>query len=122
MSAKELLEAYYEGLAQKNGWDSVLSEDFKFTGGDMTKTDPLTGKQAYNEVIKRFSQVFHGVRVKEMIVEEDRAFVRANYDYTFPNGKSISGDVAELWKVKDGKLAALTIFFDTLSFQQLAKA
>ncbi len=50
MSTKELLEAYYNGLAQKKGWDSVLSEDFKFTGGDMTKTDPLAGKQAYNEV------------------------------------------------------------------------
>ncbi len=60
--------------------------------------------------------------MKEMIVEDDRAFVQASYDYIFPNGKSISGGVAELWKVKDGKLAALTICFDTLSFQVFTKA
>jgi hypothetical protein len=30
------------------------------------------------------------MRVKEMIVDGDRAFVRANYDYVFSNGKSIN--------------------------------
>jgi hypothetical protein len=29
--------------------------------------------------------------------------------------------VAELWKAKDGKLQELTIFFDTGSFDRLAK-
>ena len=38
----------------------------------------------------------------------------AKYDYVFPDGKSINGGVAEVWKIKDGKLDALTIFFDTL--------
>lgn len=113
---RQLLETYFKGLAQKKGWESVISDDFKFVGGDMTKTEPVLGKAAYIEVIRRFGQVFKTVRVKEMVVEGDRAFVRANYDYVFPNGKSMSGDVAELWKVKDGKLDSLTIFFDTHTF------
>ena len=117
MTANELLETYYHGLAQKTGWESVISDDFKFVGGDMTKTDPVLGKSAYIEVIKRFGSLFKTMRVKEMIVEGDRAFVRANYDYVFPNGKSMNGDVAELWRVKDGKLDSLTIFFDTGTFQ-----
>ncbi len=100
MTTNELLETYYKGLQQKKGWESVISDDFKFVGGDMTKTDPVLGKSA-----------------KEMIVEGDRAFVRANYDYVFPNGRSMSGDVAELWRVRDGKLDSLTIFFDTGTFQ-----
>jgi ketosteroid isomerase-like protein len=116
MTTKELLEKYYKGFAQKEGWDSVISDDFKFVGGDMTKTTPITGKSAYIEVIKRFSRLFTNMRVKEMIIEGDRACVIANYDYTFPNGKNISGDVAEIWKTKDGKLDALTIFFDTHTF------
>lgn len=41
MTTKELLETYYKGLIQKHGWDSVLSDDFKFVGGDMTKTTPI---------------------------------------------------------------------------------
>ena len=117
MSTKEILETYYKGFARKQGWESVIAEDFKFIGGDMTKTKPIVGKQAYIDVIKRFSQLFQKMRVKEMITDGDRACVIGNYDYVFPNGKSINGDVAEIWKVKDGKLAALTIFFDTLTFQ-----
>ena len=121
MTPKELLETYYRGLAQKKGWESVISDDFEFVGGDMTRTDPVLGKPAYIEVIKRFGSVFTTMRVKEMIVEDDRAFVRANYDYVFPNGRSMSGDVAELWKVGNGKLESLTIFFDTATFQANAR-
>jgi len=121
MKTKELLETYYKGFAQKEGWDSVLSDDFKFVGGDMTKTTPIVGKAAYIEVIKRFSQLFKTMRVKDLIVKDDRACVIGNYDYVFPNGKSINGDVAEIWKVKDGKLDSLMIFFDTYTFSVLTK-
>ena len=116
MTTKQLLETYYKGLAQKSNWDSVLSDDFKFIGGDITKTTPIIGKAEYIEVIKRFSQLFTTMRVKQMIVEHDSACVIGNYDNVFPNGKSINGDVAEIWKVKEGKLDSLTIFFDTLTF------
>ena len=122
MKTKELLEAYYHGFAQKSGWESVIADDFKFVGGDMTKNTPIVGKLAYVEVIKRFARLFTSMRVKEMIVEGDRAYVCGNYDYLFPNGKSINGDVAEIWTVKDGKLAALTIFFDTATFLANMKA
>ncbi len=116
-STKELLDTYYKGFAQKQGWETVISDDFKFTGGDMTKTTPIAGKQAYIDIIKRFSRLFQSMRPKEIIIEGDNACVIENYDYVFPNGKSINGNVAAIWKVKDGKLDALTIFFDTLTFQ-----
>ena len=115
-STKQLLDTYYKGFARKDGWESVISDDFKFTGGDMTKTAPVVGKTAYIEVIKRFSRVFQTMRVKEMIIEGESACVIGNYDYIFPNGVSMNGNVAELWKVKNGKLDSLTIFFDTLTF------
>jgi ketosteroid isomerase-like protein len=117
MTAKELLEIYYSGLVRKEGWEAVISDDFKFVGGDMTKTTPIVGKDNYVAIINRFSRLFGTMRVKQMIVEQDNACVIANYDYVFPNGMAISGDVAEIWKVQGGKLDALTIFFDTLTFQ-----
>lgn len=120
-STKDILEIYYRGFAQKQGWDIVIADDFKFVGGDMTKTEPITGKQAYIDIISRFSRLFKAMRVKEMIIDGDKACVIGNYDYVFPNGKSINGDVAEIWRVKDGKLAELTIFFDTLTFQLNSK-
>jgi ketosteroid isomerase-like protein len=121
LKTKELLNIYYKGFAEKKEWDSVLSDNFKFVGGDMTNTTPTIGKQAYIEIIKRFSQLFKSMRVKEMIVEGDDACVIGNYDYEFPGGKKINGDVAEIWKVKNGKLDSLTIFFDTLTFELFTK-
>lgn len=117
-STKQLLETYYEGFAQKSGWESCIADDFKYTGGDMMKKSPIVGKPGYIEVIKRFSRVFKSMRVKEMIVEGENACVIGNYDFEFPNGVKINGDVAEIWKAKNGKLVSLTIFFDTLGFDK----
>ena len=121
MTTKELLETYYKGLAKKQGWEVTIADDFKFIGGDMTKTEPIVGKQAYIEIIKRFGALFTDMRPKEIFTSEDGAFVLANYDYTFPNGISINANVAELWSVKNGKLDTLTIFFDTEGFQKFLK-
>ncbi len=118
---KELLETYYKGFAEKVNWDSVIADNFQYTGCDITKTEPLIGKQAYIEVIKRFSQVFTAMRVKEMIVQGDNACVIGNYDFKFPNGQKINGNVAEHWTANDGKLQSLTIHFDTLTFANNAK-
>jgi ketosteroid isomerase-like protein len=117
-STKELLETYYKGFGKKEGWEAVIADDFKYIGGDMTKTTPAVGKDAYVEVIKRFSRVFQTMRVKKMIIEGENACVIGNYDFKFPNGVIINGDVAEIWKAKNGKLDSLTIFFDSLTFDK----
>ena len=52
MTTKELLESYYKGFAQKNNWASVLSDDFKFIGGDMTKTTPLMAKHHISKLLR----------------------------------------------------------------------
>lgn len=116
---RQLLEIYYKGFAQKKEWESVISDDFKhIISGDMTRTTPAIGKAAYIEAMQKFFRAFQTMRVKEMIVEGDNAFVIGNYDFIFPNGVSMNGDVAEIWKAKDGKLDSLRIFFDTLTFDK----
>src|SRR5205809_4949924 len=104
MTTKELLDNYYKGLAQKQGWDEFIADDFKFVGGDMTKTDPIVGKQAYIGIIDRFGNLFSTMRVKQMIIEKKSSCVIANYDYVFPNGNAINGNVDEIWKANNGKL------------------
>lgn len=113
---RQLLEAYYKGFAAKANWDLVIAEDFQYTGGDMTSKVPLIGKDAYRQVIQRFSRVFKSMRVHQMIIEGDQACVIGNYDLNFPNGAEMNGNVAEIWTAKNGKLQSLTIYFDTLTF------
>jgi len=121
MDVNQLLKTYYEGFARKAGWEETISEDFRFIGGDMTHTDPVTGRQAYQEVINRFSRLFTSMKVVETFVNGNTAFVLANYDFVFPGGLKINGNVAEHWIVKNGKLDQLTIYFDTLTFQKLTQ-
>lgn len=121
MTTKELLDIYYKGFAEKANWEDVIADDFQFIGGDMTKTEPIVGKEAYIQVIKRFSQLFQSMKVKEMIIQGDNACVIGNYDYLFPNGQKINGNVAEVWTIKNEKLQSLTIYFDTLTLANNSK-
>jgi len=115
-TTRQLLETYYKGFAEKANWESLIADDFEYVGGDMNNIKPVIGKQAYIEIIKRFSQRFETMRVKQMIVEDDKASVIGNYDFQFPNGLKINGNVSENWTVKNDKLQSLTLYFDTLTF------
>jgi len=118
-TTKELLDTYYEGFAKKENWESVISDDFEFVADSMEKDDVNKGREAYVNIIARFSKLFQDMRVKRMIIDGNNASVIANYDYIFPNGKHISGDVAEFWTAKNGKkLTSLHIYFDTLTFDK----
>lgn len=118
---KNLLDIYYKGFAEKANWGSVIADDFRYTGGDITKQEALIGKQAYIEVIKRFSQVFTVMRVKEMIIQGDLACVIGNYDFRFLSGQNLNGNVAEHWTPNNGKQKSPTIYFDTLTFANNTK-
>ena len=120
-AAKQLLETYYKGFAEKANWENTIADDFEYIGGDMNNIKPVVGKQAYIEIIKRFSQRFESMRVKQMIVEGDKASVIGNYDFQFPNGGKINGNVSELWTIRNGKLQSLTLYFDTLTFMNNLK-
>ncbi len=113
---KQLLDNYYKGFAAKSNWEDTIADDFQYVGGNMTATQPVVGKEAYVEIIKRFSERFQSMRVKQMIIEGDKASVIGNYDFQFPNGQKINGNVSENWTVKNGKLQSLTLYFDTLTF------
>ena len=74
-STRKLLEAYYTGFAAKASWEDTIADDFQYIGGDMNNTQPVVGKQAYIDIIKRFSQRFQSMRVKQMIIDGDQASV-----------------------------------------------
>jgi ketosteroid isomerase-like protein len=116
VSTKQLLETYYKGFAEKANWEDTIADDFQYVGGDMNNTKPVIGKKAYIDIIKRFSQRFQSMRVIRMTIEGDNASVIGNYDFQFPNGHKINGNVSENWTIKNGKLQSLTLYFDTLTF------
>jgi ketosteroid isomerase-like protein len=109
----DILNNYYKGLYSRGDWHSMLSDDILLTG---TIAKESRGKKAF--VNNNFFKMVKGLKVKQMIVENGNAFAIVSYDLMSPKGKSFSSEVAEIWKVKDGKLSSLAIYFDTAAFQR----
>ena len=109
---KELLKKYYDGLSSGGDWHSMLSEEISLTG---TIAKGTKGKELF--VNNNFFKMVKGLMVKEMIVENENACCLISYDLMSPYGKRFSSDVAEIWKVKEGKLESLAIYFDTAAFR-----
>src|ERR1051325_746606 len=120
MQTQALIETYYRGLQSRAGWDAALAEDFAFTGANAGNGSQ--GRAAYAEVLRQFGRVYETVAVKQSIVHGDRACVIATYGVVSPAGKKRMVDIAEVWEARDGKLASLTIYFDTAGWKSFMAA
>ncbi len=109
----DILNRYYKGLLHKEDWHSMLSEDILLTG---TVANESKGKEAF--VNNNFFKMVKGLKIKQMIVENGSACAVVSYDLISPKGKDFSSEVAEIWSIKNGKLASLAIYFDTAAFQK----
>ncbi len=110
-ATKELVKKYYDGLSRKAEWGHLLSDSFLLTG---TIAKESRGRDAY--VNNQFFKLVRGLTVKEMAIEGEKAFALVNYSLVSPKGRSFSSDVGEFWKVKNGKLDSVAIYFDTAAF------
>jgi len=121
MNTESLLKRYYASLKSPEALEELLTEDFRFIGGDMTKPEALVGRDAYLAVLKRLSGLFSQVKLEQVFVNGNHAAVVARYDWTFPKAGLVPGSVAEIWTIRNGRLQELKIFFDTMSFDRLTK-
>src|SRR5262249_21272162 len=77
----------------------------------------VDGKSGYLQATKRFYSMIAGVEVRDLLVDGDRACALTRYDLRPPNGgPAFQSDVAEIFSVKDGKIGALGIYFDSAPF------
>lgn len=116
MLVKEIIQYFYDGLAQKNDeWQMNLSEDIVFS--DASKKLHAEGRDAFIQSFSAFLRAVENVQLKQLIVEETNACAVVSYDYVSPNGAKLHQDDAEVWKVVEGKIVALTIYFDITEFR-----
>jgi ketosteroid isomerase-like protein len=114
MQTKEIVESYYDGVAQKRWWESIISEEIAFTGPGINSK----GKNAYVEATARFLRAVKISKVIQMIIEGDNVCAIVRYDLESPKGNRMSSDVAEILSVRNGKIDSSTIFFDTIAFKE----
>ncbi len=115
MTTRDTIQAYFNGLKQKKGWEAFLSDDMKFT----SFTSPIkrvTGKGTYLQATKRFYSMIKAVEIKGIVVEGEKACVLTRYELQPPGSPAFESHVAEAFEVRDGKIKSFDIYFDSAPF------
>jgi ketosteroid isomerase-like protein len=120
MSARDLVQRYYDSLAAKTSdWQQLYADDATFS--DAAEILLANGKQAVIESFIPFLKGVTRVRVKRLIVDENVACAIIGYEYLNPKGQKMSQDVAEVWDVGGNKLTRLTIYFDLTAYRSFMR-
>jgi hypothetical protein len=116
MSTKDIVLRYYKSLEEKSDdWKDLYSDDAVFS--DAAQILLAKGKEEIVESYVPFLNGVAGVKIKELIVEDNKACAIISYEYVNSNKERMKQDVAEIFEVKNGKLNKQTIYFDLTSFR-----
>lgn len=116
MTAKEIIQNFYTSLNQKNdAWQKDLASDVIFS--DASKKLQAEGKEAFVQAFINFLHAVEKVEPRQLIIEDGNVCAVVGYDYVSPTGAKMHQDDAEVWKVIDGKIVSLTIYFDITEFR-----
>ncbi|MBI5047980.1 MAG: nuclear transport factor 2 family protein [Deltaproteobacteria bacterium] len=115
MTTRDIIQNYFDSLKQKSGWKAFLADEMTFTSF-VSPIKRVAGKGAYLEATKRFFSMITAVEVKNLIVDGDRACALTRYELQPPGGPVFDSHVAEVFEVRDGKIASLDIYFDSTPF------
>lgn len=113
---RETVEHYFANLSAKSGWESWLADDLSFTSHAVPNRR-VTGKQAYLQATSRFYGMIRAVEVRQLMVDGDRVVALTRYELQPPNGATaFASDVAEVFLVREGRIASFDIYFDTAPY------
>jgi ketosteroid isomerase-like protein len=116
MAAADIIQHFYEGLAEHtDAWQRDLADDVVFA--DASKRLHAEGRDAFIQSFTGFLRAVERVQLQQLIVDGNNAAAVVSYDYVSPTGEKLHQDDAEVWQIVDGKIAALTIYFDITEFR-----
>ena len=116
MATTDIIRQFYESLANKtDAWQRDLADDVVFA--DASNQLHAEGRDAFIQSFTGFLHAVERVQLQQLIVDGNEAAAVVSYDYVSPTGGRLHQDDAEVWKIVDGKIAALTIYFDITEFR-----
>lgn len=115
MATAQIVRDYFAALARKQGWEAFLAQDLAFTS-HASPGRQISGKDAYLASTRRFFSMIASLEVTKLIVDGAQACALTRYELRPPAGPAFHSDVAEVFAVKDGKIASLDIYFDGTPF------
>jgi len=115
MTAKETVKRYFDALEHKNSWDTLLADDMRFTS-HASPNKQVSGRDAFLESTKRFYSMIRSVDVQALIADGDRVSALTRYELQPPAGPAFTSDVAEMFVVKNDRIAQFEIVFDSAPY------
>lgn len=116
MDTGEVVRLFYDSLGAKDDrWRELLADGVEFD--DASGRLSAHGRDAFIDSFARFLPAVETVELKQLIVEGAAAAAVVGYDYVNPAGERLHQDDAEVWRVIDGRVASLTIYFDVTEFR-----
>ncbi len=115
MATEEVVRDYLAALGRKQGWEAFLAEDLVFTS-HASPGRQVSGKEAYLAATRRFFSMISAVEIRDMIVEGAKACALTSYELQPPGGRAFRSEVAEVFGVREGRIASLDIYFDSAPY------
>lgn len=120
MTTQDVIKSFYRSISNKDDkWKELWSDDAVFS--DASQTLLAKGKEAVIQSFTPFIKGVVGLNVSEIIVEGESACFIISYTYVNSKKENLNQDVAEVWEVRDGKLAKLTIYFDLTVYRSFMR-
>jgi ketosteroid isomerase-like protein len=117
MSTVDVIKSYYSSQSNKDDkWKELWSDDAVFS--DASQTLLANGKEAVIQAFTPFLKGVAALKISQMIVEGEKACFIISYTYVNQKQEHMDQDVAEVWEVKGGKLAKVTIYFDLTAYRR----
>jgi ketosteroid isomerase-like protein len=116
MTTRDTVQAYLSALSTGGDWAQYMADDLLFTNL-ASPTRSVSPKLAFLNATQRFYKSIAGVEVRELLVDGERACAFNRYRIQPANaGAAFDSDVAELFTVRNGRIASLMICFDTAPY------
>jgi ketosteroid isomerase-like protein len=114
-ATRAVVEGYLDSLTSGKAWQHMFADDVVFT----SRTSPMreiAGHDAFVDATERFYSTIESVEMRGLIVDGDRACALTRYTLKPPARPSFESDVAEIFRVRDGKITAFDIYFDSAPY------
>jgi len=111
-----VIRHFYDGLARRDdSWQQNLAQDVVFA--DASGKLQARGRDGFIQSFTPFLRGVSAVELKQLIVEGPAAAAVVGYDYVNAKGEHLHQDDVEVWRVENGEVLALTIYFDITEFR-----
>lgn len=96
-------------LANDDHWKTMIAEDVYLKG----PLAEVQGKEDFITLNIPYFDSIESMETRQIIADGDSVVTQVTTTIKNPDGKNISFDVSEWYEIKDGKIHALRVYFDS---------